>query len=297
MDTNDFAIKKENIFLTFLAGWSVFLSTIRLSFKHIIIPVAGELFGILLISLVPILEYREMINVKATPDGWIYFALSLSGLIIFIYSLWKFFVVLCGVNLLARDIYDDRAIANISFYTSDVLRKKWSYIRFLTGYLAIALIFAALSAGIMFFEAKLVVYNFITSTANITLLLIQSGIFLTYILFSNIIIQQYSFNRILGFWEVIKRTFKFIGRNFTGLTILSFITVIFSNIIAYIVQVLITFLITNPLGLSADNSAGVAVRFTIGFIINAFIMVLVQYIYARFYLLEQNSYNYPSNLN
>ena len=245
MDTNDFAIKKENIFLTFLAGWSVFLSTIRLSFKHIIIPVAGELFGILLISLVPILEYREMINVKATPDGWIYFALSLSGLIIFIYSLWKFFVVLCGVNLLARDIYDDRAIANISFYTSDVLRKKWSYIRFLTGYLAIALIFAALSAGIMFFEAKLVVYNFITSTANITLLLIQSGIFLTYILFSNIIMQQYSFNRILGFWEVIKRTFKFIGRNFTGLTILSFITVIFSNIIAYIVQVLITFLITS----------------------------------------------------
>lgn len=294
MNTNELAIKKENIFSTFLSGWSAFLTTLKLSFKHTIIPILGQLFGILLISLVPVLEYREMVNVSSTPDGWIYFALSLSGLIIFVYSLWKFFVLLCGVNLLARDIYDDRAIANISFYTSDVIRKKWSYLRFLIGYLAIALFFAGVTAVIMFLEAKIVVYNFLTSAANIFLLLIQSAVFLTYILFSNIIIQHYAFNRILGFWEIIKRSFQFIGKNFIALTILSFITVIFSNIIAYLTQFLITFLIINPFGLTADNSAGIAIRFTIGFIINAFIIVLFQYIYTRFYLLVQNT---PSNIH
>ncbi len=289
MNINELTIKKENILSTFFSGWVAFLSTFKLSFKHTIIPVLGQLFGILLISLVPILEYREMVNVTSTPDGWIYFVLSLSGLIIFVYSLWKFFVLLCGANLLARDIYDERAIANISFYTSDVLRKKWSYIRFLTGYLLIALVFAAITAAIMFIETRIVVYNFITSVANVILLLIQSAVFLTYILFSNIIIQYYSFNRILGFFEIIKRTFQFIGKNFVQLTILSFITVIFSNLVAYLVQFLITFIIINPFGLSADNSMGIAIRFTVGFIINAFIMVLFQYIYARFYLAAQNS--------
>lgn len=289
MNTNELSIKKENIFSTFFTGWVAFLSTMKLSFKHIIMPVMGQLFGILLVSLVPVLEYREMVNVSSTPDGWIYFALSLSGLIIFVFSLWKFFVLLCGINLLARDIYDDRAIANISFYTSDVLRKKWSYIRFLTGYLIIALAFAGLTAGIMFIETKIVVYNFITSVANVSLLLIQSAIFLTYILFSNIIIQYYSFNRILGFWEIIKRSFQFIGRNFVPLTILSFITVVFSNLIAYLVQFLITFLIIKPFDLATDNSIGIAIRFTLGFIINAFVIILFQYIYARFYLSAQNN--------
>ena len=289
MNINELTIKKENVFSTFFTGWVAFLSTFKLSFKHIITPILGQLFGVLLISLVPILEYREMVNVTSTPDGWIYFALSLSGLIIFTYSLWKFFVLLCGVNLLARDIYDDRAIANISFYTSDVLRKKWSYIRFLIGYLMIALAFAGLTAIIMFLEMKLIVYNFITSMANISLLLMQSAIFLTYVLFSNIIIQYYSFNRILGFWEIIKRSFQFTDKNFVQLTILSFITVIFSNLIAYLVQFLITFLVINPFNIAADNSIGIATRFTVGFIINAFIIVLFQYIYARFYLGAQNT--------
>ena len=289
MNTNELSIKKENIFSTFFTGWVAFLSTMKLSFKHIIMPVMGQLFGILLVSLVPVLEYREMVNVSSTPDGWIYFALSLSGLIIFVFSLWKFFVLLCGINLLARDIYDDRAIANISFYTSEKKKKKWSYIRFLTGYLIIALAFAGLTAGIMFIETKIVVYNFITSVANVSLLLIQSAIFLTYILFSNIIIQYYSFNRILGFWEIIKRSFQFIGRNFVPLTILSFITVVFSNLIAYLVQFLITFLIIKPFDLATDNSIGIAIRFTLGFIINAFVIILFQYIYARFYLSAQNN--------
>lgn len=282
--TNELSIKKENVFSTFFIGWVAYLSTFKLSFKQTIIPILGQLFGILLISLVPVLEYREMVSVKSTPDGWIYFALSISGGVIFIYSLWKFFVLLCGVNLLARDIYDDRAVANISFYTSDVLRKKWSYIRFLAGYLVIGLLFAAATAGVMYMAAKIVTYNFLTSTANIMLLLIQSALVLTYILFSNIIIQFYSFNRILGFFEIVKRAFRFIGSNFVSLTILSFITVVFSNIIAYLVQFLITFIITNPFGITPDNSAGVAIRFIIGFVINSFIVVLFQYIYSRFYI-------------
>ena len=153
----------------------------------------------------------------------------------------------------------------------------------------IALAFAGLTAIIMFLEMKLIVYNFITSMANISLLLMQSAIFLTYVLFSNIIIQYYSFNRILGFWEIIKRSFQFIGKNFVQLTILSFITVIFSNLIAYLVQFLITFLVINPFNIAADNSIGIATRFTVGFIINAFIIVLFQYIYARFYLGAQNT--------
>ena len=214
MNNQEFIIKKENILSVFIIGWLAFLSTLKLSIKHIIFPVIGQLFGILLLALVPVLEYREMINVMNTPDGWIYFILSLAGAIILSFSIWKFFVVLCSTNLLARDIYDNRAIANLSFYISDVNRKKWSYFRFLIGYLIIMLAFTAITAMIMFAEMNLKIYNFFTATTNLFLLIIQSVVFVTYILLSNIIIQHYAFNRFLGFWEILRRAFRFIKNNF-----------------------------------------------------------------------------------
>ena len=290
MNNQEFIIKKENIISLFFTGWIAYLSTFKLCIKHTIIPILGQLFGILLLSLVPILEYREMVNVSNTPDGWIYFLLSASGAIIFSFSLWKFFVVLCSINLLARDIYEDRAIANLSFYISDVNRKKWSYLRFLIGYLIIMLSFTAITALIMFAEIKLNIYNFFTAGINLILLILQSTVFLTYVLLSNIIIQHYAFNRFLGFWAILKRSFNFIKTNFIQLTILSFITILFSNLVAYLVQILISFLIINPFNISADNSIGVAIRFTIGFIVNSFIIILFQYIYTRFYLLSENQY-------
>ena len=90
MNNQEFIIKKENILSVFIIGWLAFLSTLKLSIKHIIFPVIGQLFGILLLALVPVLEYREMINVMNTPDGWIYFILSLAGAIILSFSIWKF---------------------------------------------------------------------------------------------------------------------------------------------------------------------------------------------------------------
>ncbi len=289
MNNQEYLIKKENILSVFILGWMAFISTLKLSTKHILYPICGQLFGILLLSLTPILEYREMVSVTNTPDGWIYFLLSLSGAFIFTFSLWKFFVVLCATNLLARDIYDNRAIANLSFYISDVNRKKWSYFRFLLGYLFIMLFFTFLTAIIMYIELNLRIYNFITASINIFLLIIQSTIFLTYILLSNIIIQHYSFNRFLGFWQILKRTLNFIKINFVQLTILSMITILFSNIIAYFIQMLISFLVINPFNISADNSIGIAIRFAVGFIANSFIIVLFQYIYTRFYFLAQNN--------
>ena len=131
MNTQDLVIKKENFIETFFIGWITFLTTLKISFKQILLPIVGQIFGIFLISLAPILEYREMLDIRETPDGWLYITLSILGLMIFLYFIWRFFVVLGGINLLARDIYDNRAIANLNFYTSDILRKKWSYIRFL----------------------------------------------------------------------------------------------------------------------------------------------------------------------
>ena len=122
MNTKELVIKKENIVNTFFIGWLSFLATLKISFKQIIIPAIGQLFGIFMISLAPILEYRAMIDIRSTPDGWLYIFLSLTGLAVFLYFLWRYFVVLAGVNLLARDIYDDRAIANLSFYISDITR-------------------------------------------------------------------------------------------------------------------------------------------------------------------------------
>ena len=150
------------------------------------------------------------------------------------------------------------------------------------------LAFTAITAMIMFAEMNLKIYNFFTATTNLFLLIIQSVVFVTYILLSNIIIQHYAFNRFLGFWEILRRAFRFIKNNFIQLTILSMITILFSNIIAYLVQVLISFLIINPFALSPENSLGLGIRFSLGFIINSFIIILFQYIYTRFYFLTQN---------
>lgn len=288
MDTSELLIRrdgaKEGLFSTFFIGWGACLSTLRLYFKQTLFPVLGQLFGIFLISLAPILEYREFINIFETPDGWIYIGLSLSGIIFFVYFLWKFFVTLAGVNLLARDIYDNRAIANLSFYTSDIIRKKWSYIRFLIVYTLIALIFTASMSGILFLQRNLVTYDVWTNLASIGLLLVQTFILLAYILFSNIALQGYAYNRIIGLWRTLGKICHFIIDNFTGLTLLSLLTVAFSNIVAYIVQALLTFLIINPLAWQVDDSTTVATRFVVGFIINAFVVVFLQYVFSRFYL-------------
>ena len=153
------------------------------------------------------------------------------------------FVALAVVNLLARDIYDNRAIANLSFYTSDILRKKWSYIRFLVVYLFVALVFTALMAGILFLQRNLVTYNVWTNLGSIGLLLVQTFVLLAYILFSNIALQGYAFNRIIGLWRTLGKIGSFIVQNFTNLTLLSIITILFSNLIAYIAQGILTFLI------------------------------------------------------
>lgn len=288
MDTSDLLIKKdgakEGLFSTFFMGWFAFLLTFILFFKQVVFSVIGQIFGIFLMSLAPILEYREFINIFETSDGWIYIGLSISGVIFFVYFLWRFFVSLAGVNLLARDIYDNRAIANLSFYTSDILRKKWSYIRFLVVYLFVALVFTALMAGILFLQRNLVTYNVWTNLGSIGLLLVQTFVLLAYILFSNIALQGYAFNRIIGLWRTFGKIGSFIVQNFTNLTLLSIITLLFSNLIAYIAQGILTFLIINPLGWLSDDSTTVAIRFVTGFIVNAFVVVLLQYVFSRFYL-------------
>ena len=289
MNTSDFVIKRENILSTFFVGWLAFLLTLRINFKHIIIPVIGQLFGILLISLAPILEFREMLPVFETPDGWVYVSLSVIGVIFFVYFLWRFFVALSGVNLLARDVYDNRAIANLSFYISEIQRKKWSYIRFLIGYAIIASIFTAITAGILFLERNFVSYDFWTNLLSFTIIMIQTVVILTYILFSNIAIQGYTYNRIIGFWNTFKKIFSFIKDNFANFSLLSILTIIFSNIIAYLAQAFLSFFIINPLDLYSDNSITIAIRFTVGFIINAFVVVLLQFIYSRFYLNEEEN--------
>lgn len=284
METESLITKKENIFSTFFIGWLAFLSTIKICTKQIIISVFGQLFGILLISLAPILEYREMISVFETPDGWLYITLSLMGIGFFVYFLWRFFVVLAGVNLLARDIYDNRAIANLSFYTSDILRKKGSYIIFLIGYTFIVALFTLITAGILFLERNIVTYNFWTNLASLSLIILQTFVLVGYTLFSAIVIQGYTFNRIIGFWASMRKIFRFIGENFVMFTILALIALAFSNIIAYLTQAILTFLVINPLDIYPDNSIGIAIRFSAGFIMNAFVVVLLQFVYARFYL-------------
>ena len=290
MDTKELVIKKENIFETFFLAWISFLATFKICFKHILIPIIGQLFGILMISLAPVLEYREMIDVTQTPDGWLYITLSILGTAIFIYFLWRFFVTLGGINLLARDIYDDRAIANLSFYISDILRKKGGFIRFLIGYSFITGVFVLITAGILYLEQKIIVYNFLTNFAHLLILLGLTTTVLTYLLFSNIALQGYTFNRILGFSRTIIRIKKFIKEHLLQLILLSLITVCFSNIISYLVQAIITFLIINPFDLTTENSLGAAIRFTGGVIINGFVVAFLQFVYARFYLVsEQNS--------
>ena len=290
MNTKDLVIKKENLLETFLIGLITFLSTLKISTKQIVLPILGQLFGVFLISLAPILEYREMLDITQNPDGWLYITLSVIGLGIFLFFLWKFFIVLAGVNLLARDIYDNRAIANLSFYTSDILRKKWSYLRFLIGYSIITMGFIAFTTGVMYLQQKFIPYNILTNLANIMLISIQAIILLTYLLFSNIAIQGYTFNRILSFGRTISKIVKFIKTNIIQLTLVSILTICFSNIIAYLVQAVITFLITNPFELTSENSLGIAIRFSCGMIINGFIVVLFQYNYARFYLVaDQDS--------
>lgn len=287
MDTKDLAIRCENVFTTFLIGWQSFLMMFFTTFKATIKALLGQLFGILMVSLAPVLEYREMIDISETPDGWIYLFLSISGSVIFAYYLWKFFVVLGAVNLLARDIYENRAIANISFYTSDILRKKGSYFRFLIGYLFIALIFSAITALVLYSEQKLIVYNYWTNIANFGLIVVQSAILLGYILFSNIALQGYVFNRLIGFVQTVAKIIDFIKKHFIPLTILSFLTVLFSNIIAYVTQIITTFLVINPFNLYGDNSIGIFLRFTAGFIANGFVVVFLQYIYTRLYLISE----------
>ena len=288
MDTHNLVIKNENVFTTFFIGWQSFLIMFRTTFRATIRSLLGQLFGILMVSLAPILEFREMIDISSTPDGWLYILLSVFGIGIFVHFLWRFFLILAAVNLFARDIYDNRAIANLSFYISDVNRKKWSYFRFLMGYLSIALFFSAVTATIMYLAQKLVVYNFMTGLAGLILVLIQSAIFLGYILFSNIAIQGYVFNRIIGLSGIVGRVLRFIKENFIPLTILSFVTVFFSNVIAYVVQILTGLIIINPFGLYGDNSVGIAIRFTLGFIANGFVLVLLQYIYSRLYLVSED---------
>ena len=140
----------------------------------------------------------------------------------------------------------------------------------------------------MYLEQKLVVYNFVTGVAGLILVLIQSAIFLGYILFSNIAIQGYVFNRIIGFSGIVAKILRIIKENFIPLTILSFVTVFFSNIVAYVVQILTGFIIIDPFGLYGDNSVGMAIRFTLGFVANGFVIVLLQYIYSRFYLISED---------
>lgn len=284
MDTSNFITKRENIFSTFFIGWLAFLSTLRISLKQLLSSVLGQLFGIFLISLAPILEYREMIDLFEAPDGWLYITISVTGVIFFLYYLWRFFVVLAGANLLARDIYDNRAIANLSFYTSDILRRKGSYIIFLTGCTFIALLFTGITALILYIERNIVVYNLWTNLASLSMVILQTFVLVGYLLFSNIALQGYTFNRIIGFGRTIKKIIDFICENIVSLTFLVIITTLFSNIIAYLVQGLLSFLIINPLNLYSDNSIAIAIRFTAGFVINAFVILLLQYIYARFYL-------------
>ena len=106
------------------------------------------------------------------------------------YFLWRFFITLGGINLLARDIYDDRAIANLSFYTSDILRKKGGYLRFLIGYSLITGLFIIITAGILYLEQKVIVYNFFTNIVYLLILLSLTIVILTYCMgdgFSNMI--------------------------------------------------------------------------------------------------------------
>ena len=133
-------------------------------------------------------------------------------------------------------------------------------------------------------QRNLVTYNLWTNLSAIALLVLQTFILLSYILFSNIALQGYSYNRIIGLGRTLRKIGSFIIENFAAITSLSLLTVAFSNIVAYIAQALLTFIIINPFSLQPDDSILIATRFVVGFVVNSFVVVFLQYVYSRFYL-------------